>query len=109
MIVDDTQAVLPEIARDQHWDELDVQLPYTLATQHRRRDAYTATADNIESVQCQRKPTWHTLPSIRGARSRGGEGKCPSIFERRREIVREHRVKYYSRNYFYFRSTVGYW
>ena len=50
MIVDEAHAVLPEIARDQYWHDLEIQLPYTLATQQTRRDDYTATADNIESV-----------------------------------------------------------
>ena len=50
MIVDEAHAALPELARDQYWDELDIQLPYTLATHQTRRDPYTATADNIQSV-----------------------------------------------------------
>jgi len=49
-IVDDTHSVLPEIARDQYWDELEIHLPYSLATQQTRRDDYLATADNIELV-----------------------------------------------------------
>jgi len=52
MIVDEAHAALPELARDQYWDELDIQLPYTLATHQTRRDPYTATADNIQSVPC---------------------------------------------------------
>jgi len=47
-VVDDTHATLPEIARDQYWDELEIRLPYTVATQQTRRDDYLATADNIE-------------------------------------------------------------
>ena len=52
LIVDETHAALPEIARDQYWDELKISLPYTVATQQTRRDEYTATADNIELVTC---------------------------------------------------------
>jgi len=47
-VVDDSHAMLPEIARDQYWDELQIHLPYTVATQQTRRDDYLATADNIE-------------------------------------------------------------
>jgi len=50
VIVDDTHATMPEIARDHYWDAVDINLPYTLATQQKRRDDYTATADNIELV-----------------------------------------------------------
>ena len=60
MIVDEAHAVLPEVARDQYWDELQVQLPYTLATQQTRRDDYTATADNIESVLHQHQHNYIT-------------------------------------------------
>jgi len=49
-IVDETHAVLPEIARDQYWDELEIRVPYTRATHQTRRGDYLATADNIESV-----------------------------------------------------------
>jgi len=51
-VVDDVHAVLPDLARDQYWDELEIQLPYTLATHQTRRDEYQATADNIELVAC---------------------------------------------------------
>ena len=49
-IVDETHAVVPEIARDQYWDEPEIRVPYTLATQQSRRVDYVATADNIASV-----------------------------------------------------------
>lgn len=64
VVVDDTHAVLPEIARDQYWDELEINVPYTAATHQTRRDDYTATADNIELVYSNMLSLAYRLTSL---------------------------------------------
>lgn len=46
LLVDDMHAESPELARDQHWDTPDFDLPYTVAANsERRKSAFLGSAD----------------------------------------------------------------
>jgi hypothetical protein len=48
LIVDEMHKELPELIKDQYWDNKEFLIPYTEAASHYRKDAYLSSADYIE-------------------------------------------------------------